>query len=92
MAATVHPRFLGQAGPDTTQQAVSAEAVTPSNTNELTYVTQALWVGGAGDVALILQNDSSAVTFTVAAGSLLPFHVKKVLSTGTNATNIVALY
>lgn len=66
-------------------------AVTPSNSTELTGV-RALWIGGAGDVAVIAVNDTVAVTFTVPSGTMLPIFAKKVMATGTSATNIVALY
>lgn len=73
--------------------ACKAAAVTPHNTNELTQVTRALYVGGAGDVAVILRDDTVAVTFVgVAAGTILPLRVRLVKVTGTTATNIVALY
>jgi hypothetical protein len=50
-------------------------------------------VGGAGNISLILSEDSSAVTFSnVPAGTILPFQVKQVRSTNTTATLIVALY
>lgn len=69
-----------------------AVAVTPHDTNDLANVARALWVGGAGNVAVLLSEDSSAVTFVgVAAGTLLPLRAKRVLSTGTTATSIVAV-
>lgn len=69
-----------------------AVAVTPHDTNDLANVSRALWVGGAGNVAVILAGDSSAVTFTgVPAGTLLPLRVKRVMSTNTTATTIVAV-
>lgn len=70
----------------------SCSAVTPAN-SDLANVTRALYVGGAGDLSLILANDSAAVTFVgVPAGTVLPVRAKQVRSTGTTATNIVALY
>lgn len=92
MPAVQHPRFGNQIGPDTSLQAGSASAVTPSDVNELTYVTSGLYVGGAGTISVILRDDSSPVSFTVAAGTVLPFYVKQVRAAGTTATNIVALY
>jgi len=54
--------------------------------------TRGLYVGGAGDVAVTMAEDGNNVTFVgVLAGSILPVQVTKVLSTGTTATNIVAL-
>jgi hypothetical protein len=54
---------------------------------------QALWVGGAGNVAVIAEGDTSAVTISgVAAGTLLPIACYKVMSTNTTATLMVAIH
>lgn len=72
--------------------AVAGVAVTKSDATILP-TTRALWVGGAGDVAVILANDTAAVTIVgVAAGTLLPVQVTKVMDTNTTATSILALY
>lgn len=50
-----------------------------------------LFVGGAGNLKVRMA-DGIDVTFTgVAAGTLLPIQVIRVWTTGTTATNIVAL-
>lgn len=68
-----------------------AVAVTKSDTTKLTP-TQALFVGGAGNVA-VLTVGGETVTFTgVIAGSILPVRVTKVLAAGTTATNITAIW
>ena len=70
--------------------AQSAEAVTPNDDTPVLY--RSLWIGGAGNVSVILVQDSTPVTFTsVAAGTLLPVAVKCVRSTGTTATDILGL-
>lgn len=72
-----------------------AEAVLPSDSADLTKVTSALYIGGAGDVALILANDpdSGAVTFKVVpAGTILYVQCRRVMNTNTSATSIVALW
>jgi hypothetical protein len=51
----------------------------------------AIYVGGAGIVVAILQNDT-AVQFTCVAGQILPVKAKRVNSTTTTATLMVALY
>jgi hypothetical protein len=65
--------------------------VTPSDSADLAFRTRALWVGGAGNVAVRWPNGTSQTFQSVAAGTLLPFRVDRVLSTGTTATNIKAL-
>lgn len=70
-----------------------AVAVTPHDDNDLASNAKALYVGGAGAVAVIAAGDTEAVTFAgVPAGTILPVQVKRVLDTGTDATGIVALY
>ena len=72
--------------------ATSGVAVTKSDSTVLP-VTRGLWVGGAGDVAVIFTGDTAALTLAgVTAGSMLPVQVTKVMSTNTTATLIVALY
>lgn len=70
----------------------SAASVTPHNTNELAYVTRALYVGGAGDVSVTMQDSGDVVFEGVPAGTTLPVRVKVVKATGTDATGIIALW
>lgn len=67
-------------------------AVTPDDNTDLSEVARALYVGVTGNLSLILADDSVAITFVAAtAGSILPFAVRRVRSTGTTAASIVAL-
>lgn len=83
-----------------------AIAVAPSDTKDVTdaagdnapcYASE-LYVGVSGDVAVVLAGDNSnggagtAVTFKAAPVGILPVQVRRVMSTGTLATNIVGLY
>lgn len=78
---------------DATKPASSAIAVTPSDGTDLTFVARALYVGTAGNLVVRMNGDKNNVTFTnVGDSSLLPIRVDRVLSTGTTATNIVALW
>jgi hypothetical protein len=71
----------------------AAVAITPNNSTDLAVETRGLYVGAAGDVAVILADDSAAVTFTaLAAGIVHPLAVKRVKVTGTTATGIVGVY
>ncbi len=70
-------------------------AVTPSDTVQLSDDTHALYIGGAGDVAVIFAEDATLTPVTLKAvpvGTVLPVSVIQVMATGTTATNIVALY
>lgn len=52
-----------------------------------------LYVGGAGNIAILAPGDASPVTLSgVPAGTFLPVSARRVYSTGTTATGIVALY
>lgn len=69
----------------------SAVAVTPSDSTELD-ITRGVYVGTGGDLAVVMADDSLAVTFVaVPSGVLLPIRVLKVMSTNTTASDILAL-
>lgn len=67
-------------------------AVTPHDTNALSHVSNALWVGGAGNITVEFEDETTALLVGVPAGTLLPLQVNKVHSTGTTATSIVNLW
>lgn len=71
----------------------SAAAVTPSAT-ALAFTTRALYVGGAGSVAVTMAGGGNVTFVGVPAGAVLPIRVTHVLAagSGTTATNIVALW
>ena len=66
-------------------------AVTASDSTVLT-TTRAVFVGGAGNLAVVLSGGTTLTLTGVTAGTLLPIRVTKVKSTGTTATNIAALW
>lgn len=73
-----------------------ARAITKSDTDNFDVnlnggLCDAIWVGGAGIVVAVFQDDSTA-QFTCVAGSLLPVRAKRVNSTTTTATLMVAFY
>ena len=70
----------------------TAASVTPHNTNELTYVTRALYIGGTGDVSVTMQDGGEVIFAGVPAGTTLPIRVKIVKATGTDASDIIALW
>lgn len=66
--------------------------VTPHDTNELTFLPKALYVGTGGTVILRGVDGATDVTFVnVANGQILDVRAQYVRATGTTAANIVAL-
>ena len=74
-----------------------AVAITPSDTVNFVQqgvtdlLTSGIYVGGAGVVAVVFQ-DGSVVNFTCIAGQILPVRAKRINSTNTTGTLLVALY
>lgn len=75
-------------------------AVTPHNTNPIVAVgddgkskcTRGLYIGGAGNVAVITRAGQTVTLSAMAVGVVHPIQVSHVKSTNTTATNIVALF
>lgn len=75
-----------------------AAAITKSDTVNINpfagtprQLTDAVYVGGAGVVVAVFQDDSTQA-FTCVAGQVLPLAIKRVNSGSTTATLMVALY
>jgi hypothetical protein len=66
--------------------------ITPSDTVDLPWVTQAIWVGSPGGVVVAVLPDNSVVSFKgLNIGTLLPVAAKRINATGTTAGELVAL-
>jgi len=66
--------------------------VTPSNSTNFD-VESAIYVGTGGDIALELWGSSTEVTYhNIPDGTFLPVSARKVLSTGTTASDIVRMF
>lgn len=86
MADLYADRQVGVNGP-----CAFAAAVTKSDSTVLT-TTRALFVGGAGNLSVVMAGDGATVVFTgVIAGTYLPIRVTKVLA-ATTATNITGVW
>jgi hypothetical protein len=74
-------------------QATEAVVVSPSDGADLGTTQALIFVGVAGDIKVDCSGSGDAIVFkNVPAGSILPVKVDRVYSTGTSATNMVALY
>ena len=70
---------------------VAGVAVVPHDTTLLAKVTRGLWVGGAGNISVLMFDGNAVTIIGVPAGTLLPLRVQRVNATATTATNMVAL-
>jgi len=78
-------------------QYTKAVAITKSDTTNFVdgggqrLLCDAIYVGGAGVVVVVFE-DGETASFTCVAGQILPVKAKRVNSTDTTATLMVALY
>ena len=72
--------------------AMNAVAVTPSDSADLTYTSRGVYAGAAGGDLRVTLLGGDTVTFVGLAGGVIhPICATRVWSTGTTATNIVAV-
>lgn len=55
-------------------------------------VTRGVWVGGGGVLKVTTEAGEDVIVSGIGAGTLLPIAVKRLWSTGTTATLIIAMY
>jgi hypothetical protein len=79
-------------GDDLLGPARHAAAVAPNDSADLPTSSKRLWVGGAGNVALVTVGGDTVVYNSVPAGCYLQVRAARVKATGTTASNIVAEY
>jgi type 1 fimbria pilin len=73
--------------------ATKALAVTPHDSNALTEVPKALYVGTGGNITMRGVNGAADQLWkNVPAGTILPFRAQYIRATGTTAADILALY
>ena len=72
--------------------ASNAAEVTLHDTNELSYVTRGVYVGGAGDLKVTMQTGAEVTFVGVVAGTVLPIRCHILWLTGSTATSVVALW
>jgi hypothetical protein len=83
-------------------QALNAQAVTPDNNNDLLLsggaITEGsnngacLFIGTGGDIQVTMLGGQTVIFANIPDGTFLPIQVRRVWSTNTNATDILALY
>lgn len=66
-----------------------AFAIVPSDTNELAQVTRAIYVGGAGNIRVLMANGNEVTFSNLSAGTLYPFRLRKVFATGGTSVSLL---
>ena len=81
---------------DSNQQSLSLQpndhvSVVPSDTID-NVPNCPIYVGTGGTITLLFKKSTTAIQYTVADGYIFPCSVRRVLSSGTSATGIVAWF
>lgn len=71
---------IGMTGPATRHY-----AITPSDSADLPVRPRAIYCKASGDI-VIRDDDGTQITYTLAAGDVLPIRAVRILATGTTAT------
>ena len=69
---------------------IGAEAITPGTS--LTNVSREIYVGVGGNIVVDFVNGSQVTLTAVPTGSRLPYRITNVVSAGTTASSLVAIY
>ena len=77
-----------------TVPAAFAVAITPSDALDLDTRSRGIYIGTNGDLAVRMAgNPGTTVTFqNVVAGSVLPLRVTRIMTTGTTAGGLIAIF
>ena len=75
-----------------TASARAGFAVAPHDEDDLPFETRGLYVGSSGDIVLHLASGDEITLANVPGGTVLPLRVRRVVATGTTATQLVGLY
>jgi hypothetical protein len=69
----------------------SAFSISPSDSEDLEKVPRAIFVGGSGNISVIMVDGTEVVFNNAQAGSFLPIRVSRIKSTNTTATNLIGV-
>ena len=94
MADKVKPSTSSEVMYQNSGSAPSRECVniTPNDNTDLDPYARSIRVGVAGNVTIQTPRGESVLFVGAGAGEIIPVHVKRLMATGTTATDIVALY
>ncbi len=75
-----------------TAPAQDAAPIIPSDTTDLPQASRAIYVGAAGDLSVRLVGGSEVTFIGTVAGAIYPIRAERVMSTGTSAASLIALW
>lgn len=70
----------------------SGFSVTPNDSTDLAHPTRGIYVGGTGNLSVILRGGDTVTFQNLVAGIIHPIQASRIRSTGTTATGIIAVY
>ncbi len=71
--------------------ASGAFSITPHDTNPLSEITRAIYIGGSGDIAVKMLAGQEVTFLSLPTGTVLPVRVEQIKATGTTATGLLGL-
>ena len=77
---------------DITEPPRHAFDIAPHDTNDLTYVTRAIWVGTGGNLKVTLLGGETVTYKNLANGTEKVGFFTRVFATGTTATDLIGEY
>lgn len=84
--------LLAGAPPQQSEPSAKYAVVTPHDSTDLANMTRGLYVGGTGNLVAVMEDNTTCLFSAIPAGTILPIRARRVNSTNTTATLIVALY
>lgn len=75
-----------------TESSPKYAVVTPHDSTDLANMTRGLYVGGTGNLVAVMEDNTTCLFSAIPVGTILPIKCRRVNSTSTTATLIVALY
>ncbi len=66
----------------------NAEQITPSDSNDLPFLTRAIYVGTQGDLRVLTHNDQDVIYKDIVGTKVI--RAKRVYATGTTAGALIA--
>jgi len=75
-----------------TYQAIKSVDVTPDDNADLNIVGAIIFVGGGGDLSVVTVSGDTVIYKNLPDAYTLPVQVRRVKSTNTTATDLIAQY